>query len=157
MNPLAERDYVGALMHLPADRVLALAQLVRADDLADPRLAIVYTGIVEVAVSGRNPDPALTDAYLREAGMVRASDRAAVVALIVDLYAEVPLPGAAESYARAVVQEAVRRRVATAATRLAQSADHSGLDGLVAVVTDEAAAIVAACARLDAAPLAVVA
>ena len=155
--PLAERDFVGALMHQSAARVLALAGMVRAEDLADPRLGVVYSGVVSVAATGGRPDPATVDAYLREAGMVRGSDRAAVVALIVDLYATVPLPGAVESYARAVVQEAVRRRVATAAERLAQAADCSPLDGLVTVVASEAAALVTECARLEAAPLAVVA
>ena len=157
MSPLAEWDFVGALMHQPAARVLSLAGMVRADDLADPRVAVIYSGVVSVAATGRTPDPATVDGYLREAGMVRGSDRAAVIALIVDLYANVPLPDAVESYARYVVQEAVRRRVAAAATRLAQASDHSTLDGLVAVVADEAAAIVAACSRLDAAPLEVVA
>lgn len=156
-GPLTERAYIGALLHLPAGRVLTLAQLVTADDLDDPRLAVIYGGIVEVAASGRNPDPALTDAHLRESGAVTGTDRVAVTGLLVDLLREVPLPGAAESYARSVVAEAVRRRVLTASQRLAQAAEVSPLEGLADVVATEAVAIVTACKRLEAPALAVVA
>jgi replicative DNA helicase len=156
-GPLVERAYVGALMHLPPDRVLALAEVVAADDLADPRLAVIHGGIVAVAESGRRPDPAVTDAHLRESGTVRDADRAAVVALIVDLYAEVPLPTAVESYARAVLAESVRRRVLTACERMQQAAEGSPLEGLSTVVAVEAVAAVVACRRLTEPPLAVVA
>lgn len=157
MSALPERAYIGALLHLPAVRVTALSSLVLDDDFADPRLAVLYAGVRNVAATGRAPDPAMVDGHLRESGVVTGADRAAVTALLVDLFTEVPLPGAAESYGRSVVQEAVRRRIATASQRLAQAAEVSPLDGLVQVVADEAVAIVTACQRLQTAPLAVVA
>ncbi|MBK9738727.1 MAG: hypothetical protein IPO93_04270 [Actinobacteria bacterium] len=151
---LTERAFVGALMHLAPERVIRLAGLVRATDLADPRLQIVYAGIVRVAATGAQPDPAVVDAHLRTTGSIRTTDRAAVVSLIVDLFTEVPLPAAAESYARAVVEEAVRRRVLEASERLRQAADGSGLDTLAAVVEIESVALADEIARLTVGPLA---
>lgn len=154
---LHERVFVGALMHLPAPTVIEVAAQVRQADLADPRLGTVYKAVVRVAAGGQTPDAALVDAHLRETGEVSATDRAAVVALLIDLYAEVPLPGAVASYARAVVEDAVRRRITEAATRLGQAAASSGLDTLAGVVATESTAIVEGITRLALPPVAVVA
>lgn len=157
MTDLSERAYVGALMHLPAARVVQCVARVRVDDLTDPRLRIVYRLTGELAVQGIDPDPARVHGHARTTGTVAAADLAALTALLVDLHAEVPLPGAVDAYGRAVVEAAVRRRIAEAAERWTRAAEEAPLDVLARLVADESAAVAEAVDRLAAPPLEVVA
>jgi replicative DNA helicase len=157
MTDLSERSYVGALLHLPAARVIVEARQVRDDDLTDPRLRIVYRLAVDLASAGTDPDPARVHGHARTTGTVTSSDLPALTALLVDLHSEVPLPGAVTSYGRAIVEASVRRRITAAAERWTRAADDAPLDVLTRLVTDETAAVAEAVDRLAAWPLEVVA
>ncbi len=145
---LAERSFIGALLHRSAEDVIEAATRVRKGDFADPRLAAIYAGCVRVAATGQAPTPPAVDAHLRAAGEVRGSDRAAVVALLADLYGEVPIPAAVHSYGRAVVEAAVRRAVLASSVRVTRAADEAPVDVLHRVAIDEANALVIAVLRL---------
>jgi replicative DNA helicase len=151
VSALTERAYLGALMHLPAGAVLNRA-VVNTDDLEDPRHRVIYGAILGLALIGTDPTPAEVDALLARDATVARSDRAHVVGLLVDLYTETPGPFAAITTGRAVIEDAVRRRIREAGERLLQAADTSPLDGLGAVVVSESAAIGRAIERLAVAP-----
>lgn len=148
MSDLNERSFIGSLLHLPAERVIDAARVVEVDDLADPRLQTIYRTIIVLAVDGVTPDPPRVDAAARSSGAIRASDHAAFVGEIVDLYTKCPNPGAVAAYGRAVVEAAVRRRITAAGTRLAQAADGESLESLSRLAASETAAVLAAIERL---------
>lgn len=156
-NDPSERAFIGALLHLPAAHVVPLIGYVQADDLSDPRLRVVYRLAGELAVGGTSPDPATVHGHARTSGAVPNADLASLTGLLVDLLTEVPVPQAAASYARAVVEASVRRRVVMAATRLSQAAEGADLDTLSHLVADETYSLTVALARLHDAPLAVTA
>lgn len=148
----AESAFIGALLHLDAVAVIEASALVRADDLEDPRLAVIYSIAIELAANGVRPDPPTVHGFALSQGRVRLSQHPALVGLIVDLYGNVPVPAAVQSYGRTVVELAARRRLATAAERLADAADSSGLDTLIDLVERETAAVLQTFGRLAAAP-----
>lgn len=147
-HDITERAFVGALLHLPPVDVVALAGMVKLDDLDEPRHRVIVALAVELAAVGTRPDPAQVHALARTSGRVQAIDMPALSGLLVDLLTECPVPVSAPAYARAVVEASVRRRVTMAATRLANVADDGSLDALAHVVTSEAAALSDAMARL---------
>jgi replicative DNA helicase len=145
---LPAEAFVGALLHLPAERVIRLARVVGDGDLFDPKLDLVRRLAVELAERGVAPDPAAVSAHARSTGSVSAANVAQLTALLVDLHTGCPIPGQADVYAAAVVEEAVRRRVREAAVRLTQAAADVGVHRLVEIVTAESQAMHAATARL---------
>lgn len=148
-----ERAFVGAVLHQEPARILAVAGLVRESDIEDPRVAVVYRLAVELAAQGISPDPARVQGHAITTGAVTRSQCASLTGLVVDLYREVPLPAAIESYGRIVVEVAARTRVTKAAQRLADAADSLSLEYLVTLVDDETRAMLGALGRLTAAPL----
>lgn len=156
MSDLSERAFIGALLHLPAKRVMDAAVNTRSDDLTDPRLRIVYGLILGLALTDVDPDPAQVHGFARTTGTVAAVDLPALSGLLVDLHTEVPIPAAVLSYRQAVVEAAVRRRISEAAERWTRAADEAPLDVLARLVADESAAVAEAVDRLAAAPLVVV-
>lgn len=157
MTDLSERAFVGALLHLPAARVVPLIARVRSDDLTDPRLRVVYALAGQLAVSGIDPDPPTVHGHARSTGAVMSADLPALTGLLVDLLTECPMPGSAQAYARSVVEAAARRRIAIAAERLTVAAEASDITTLAQVVDVEVEAVEDALGRLAEAPLAVVA
>jgi len=150
---LAESAFIGSLMHLPTARVAEVAALVRTSDLEDPRHRVIFETIVELACRGVAPDPARVFALARTSGRVTTSQCSPVSGVIVDLYTQVPIPAAAEHYARSVVEASMRRRVIETCTRLAQAAEGSNLDTLCQLIATESEALATDVNRLAVSPL----
>lgn len=145
-----ERALVGALLLLPVADGRRLLGVVRDDDPADPRLRTVLAAVRELVADDVRPDPVAVHARLRAEGRVTTAGLAGLAVLLAELTSveSVPVPLAARAYARAVVEESVRRRVTEAADRLRQVADNGGTESLVRVVAGELSDAVAAVSRL---------
>ncbi len=147
--PDAEAALLGCLLRLPAGRVLDLAQRLRADDLADPRHRVVLAAVLQVALSGHDPDPPLVLGQLRRQGAERSftNDRAAGTYLL-DLYAAVGIPASVAAYLQVVLEHAYRRQLVEAAARLDQVAGTAALDDLQQLVDEQVAVLRDAARRL---------
>ncbi len=132
------RALVGAALH-GAPGVL---DLIRDDDLADPRLQVVAGVARELAEAGIAPDPTTVLAHAQATGMVTRADVVCGFALLLaELYGECPTPASAHWYAAAVLDEALRRRCAELSTRIGQAAELESLGSLLALIGTEAAAV----------------
>ncbi|MDP9427396.1 MAG: hypothetical protein M3Q47_00275 [Actinomycetota bacterium] len=133
-----ERALLGATLQGAAQ----VLDCIRDDDLADPRLHVVAEIVRQLADAGIRPDPVTALAHARATGTVTRAGAVQEFALLLhELIAECPLPSSARFYAVAVLDEAVRRRVAEAGTRLAQAAEGESLESLVALVDAEHRAV----------------
>jgi replicative DNA helicase len=132
------RALVGAALH-GAPGVL---DLIRDDDLADPRLQVVAGVVRELAEAGIAPDPTTVLAHAQATGMVTRADVVCGFALLLaELYGECPTPASAHWYAAAVLDEALRRRCAELSTRIGQAVESESLGSLLALIGTEAAAV----------------
>jgi replicative DNA helicase len=132
------RALVGAALH-GAPGVL---DLIRDDDLADPRLQVVAGVVRELAEAGIAPDPTTVLAHAQATGMVTRADVVCGFALLLaELYGECPTPASAHWYAAAVLDEALRRRCAELSTRIGRAAELESLGSLLALIGTEAAAV----------------
>ncbi len=128
------RALIGAALH---GAFQALDYIVD-DDLADPRLHVVAEVIRQLADAGIRPDPTTVLAHARATGTVSRADAVQAFALLLhELFAECPVPASARFYAVAVLDEAIRRRVTEAGTRLAQAAEGDSLVSLLTLVDAE--------------------
>lgn len=139
-----ERAYIGALLNLPLPRAADAAALVRIDDLGDPQLQVVLEATQQLVADGIAPDPAAVLAHIRADGTVTGPAAVETIALLLlELYQDVAIPMSAPLYARAVLDEAVRRRCLEAGDRIRQAVESCGLEGLVELVQREADAVLA--------------
>ena len=145
---LNEKAFVGALLHLPPDRVIALGELVHPDDLSDPRLRLVFKIALDLAGKGEQPDVAKVHGEARTAGTVVSQNLPSLALLLTDLLDGCPNPAAADYYGRNVLESSLRRRTVAAATRLCQAAESSSLEMLCSVIEEETTSLARAIHRL---------
>lgn len=137
-NPagLAERYYVGALLHLRGAVAQEAMGAVLPDDLADPQLRTVLTAMVALAADGRDPDPAAVTPRMLELGLVGRDRCGLVNVALVGLLSDVPAPACWPAYAGEVLRESARRTILEVATRAGQAADEGNLETAVRVLTE---------------------
>lgn len=136
------RALVGAVERMPADAASRALALFRDEDLADPRVRVVAAVCRQLAEQGIAPDPAAILAHARATGTVSRAEAVRNFALLVaDLYAGCPTPASAPFYVVAVLEDAIRNRVAEASARLAQAAEAESLPSLLTLVDTEARAV----------------
>jgi replicative DNA helicase len=147
------RATIGALLLLPLEDVRAVLAAVHDDDPEDPRLRRLLGAIRALADQGARPDPVRVLDYLRSAGGVTRDGLPGLQLMLAELVAPecVPIPRAVPAYAAALVQEAVRRRVAEAAQALAEVAESGSVDDVATIAERESVAAVLAAGRLSAA------
>ena len=136
-NPaaLAERHYVGALLHLRGVEARTAATWVRPEDLADPQLRQVLAAVQEGIRDNQHEVAAVVPRMIR-AGTCPSDLAGLSSVLVVELLGEVPHPLSWSAYAAVILDEAMRRHVRECATRLAQAADTDSLPSLLGVLTD---------------------
>lgn len=153
-NPTAgcasERALLGALMLLPLTRVQAVLRALEDEDLADPHLRIILAAIRRLARNGAPADAVAVQAHLRSTGHVSTASMGNLSLLLAELVSvdTVPLPEAVDTYASAVVEEAVRRRLvelSASVQDLAQQGPRERIPEHVSVLTS---LMVAATGRL---------
>lgn len=137
--------YIGALMWLPADRALQAHDLLCADDLASGQLAYIHDLVGELARAGVAPHPTAVLAAAIDGGRVSgATSIKSLTLLLIDLHDHrATVPSNVRFYACAALADAVRRRTADMAARLAQIAEYADLDELARVHQSETEAITA--------------
>ena len=137
-----EAAFVGALLHLSAADALTVLHLLRADDIANPRLSVIAEAARRLADDGVAPDPTTVLAFIRAAGTVTRADAVNRLALLLaDLYEACANPASARWYALALLDEALRRRFRELADRVTQAADGAPLDTVVQVLDRECRAV----------------
>jgi replicative DNA helicase len=141
----AEGAVLGAAML--GDPVPQLDGLTAAD-FTDPRHRDVYTAICDLIGAGEPVDPVTVLSRLRHNGTVRYTADRGPGLWLHDLIVMAPTVVAASTYRRAVIEAAVRRRVAQAFGRVAQAAQSDSFDTFSRVVRDEMAAVKASGQRL---------
>jgi replicative DNA helicase len=137
-----EAVFIGAVLHLPAADAQQALSLLHADDLADPRLAVIADSARQLAALGIPPDPAAVLAHARAQGTVASADAVRSLSLLLaDLWAGCPVPASWRFYAVAVLEEALRRRCTELATRIGQAAERESFASLLELVDVEARAV----------------
>ncbi|MDP9459332.1 MAG: hypothetical protein M3Q22_03455 [Actinomycetota bacterium] len=127
-----------ALLGAALQGATQMLDVIHDHDLAEPRLQVVAEIIRQLADAGIRPDPVTVLAHARATGIVTRADAVQAFALLLhELFAECPVPASARFYAVAVLDEAIRRRVTEAGTRLAQAAETDSLESLLALVDAE--------------------
>lgn len=139
---LAERYFVGALLHLPADVTVAASRLVFPAWINDVHVAGVYAAMVALADSGAQTDPASVVPAMMRLGLPSSSAGVAT-GLVVDLLAGVPLPGNWRVYALEVMNARQRQRLEAVGRLLVERAHQDTLDRLHVVLDDAQAELVA--------------
>lgn len=131
---LAERSYVGAVLHLRGQQARDALARVSPADLSDPQLRAVLEAVSAVLQDGSDPDPALLTPRMLELGLVPRDKAGLVNAMIVDLYTDVPAPVCWPAYATEVLRESARRKIRETAERMVQAADGPDLASAVRVM-----------------------
>jgi len=151
--PAAERELLGCLLSsTPADAAPILARL--ADDDLTLTAHIIVARSLRRLLEDDAPDlgPCAVLAVLRRNGEIASTslgngDGAAGV-LLAGLYGDAPVPLAAGSRLRIVLEHAARRRVQAAGIRLSQAAESGALANVAELVRSEMDAASAALARI---------
>lgn len=132
------RAFVGALMHLNAEAAAMASILVEPDDLLDPFLRDVLTGIKAQLAEGRAPDPVLVRCWLIEHGYADEQRNRVITEALTRLFTEAPIVASVGFYADLVLEAAYRDAVQGMASRLTQAAQTSSMANLAATITAEA-------------------
>lgn len=148
-NPaeLAERYFVGALLHLRGAEARAAVGRVRVAELADPQLRTILEAAQSLAADGADPDPGRITPRMVELGLC-PRDRAGLANVaLVELLTGVPAPACWSAYAAEVLRESARRTIVEAATRALQAADGPNLATAVTVLSEGLEAVCEAVRR----------
>ena len=128
-SDIAERYFVGALLHQRAETVAVAAGVVMPEWIHDPQVRGVYAALLENISIGLQPDPAGIVPTMMRLGL--PAHRAPLAsALVVDLLAEVPLPSNWRYYAVIVANGHVRNRLHEIGLALADRAHVHPLERL---------------------------
>jgi len=128
-----EYQLVGALLHLPRDRVAPILDLVPGSAIWQPDNRWAIDIIRDVVARGADPDPVLVlhtarrrppDDAARPGESVSAARHHRFAIHLADLYTQAVTPAAARQYARDVLEDAYRRAVDAHATRAAELAQN---------------------------------
>ncbi|KDE10128.1 DnaB-like helicase N-terminal domain-containing protein [Rhodococcus aetherivorans] len=137
-----ERCLIGAALHLDVSQLRPLLDLVHDDDLSDPLARIAWSLARALAEAGHRADPATVTAHAQRTGVHGTAhnlDRFGYY--LSTAFTTVPVPGNAIGYARAVLDDAYRRRWRAFGERLCQHADTAARDDLEALAAEERAAL----------------
>lgn len=129
-----ERNYLGALLHLPAPAVRAVLADVPEDAFSDTRLRLVHRLVDELVRRDVRPDPGTVHAHAARTGAVPVTNLPGLAALLAELLTSVPLPTSVKTYGRAVVEDWCRRRITEHAPRLIQAAESNDISDLADVL-----------------------
>lgn len=128
-----EMCLIGAAMHNPGGHTVLrnLLELVHDEDIADPKARKAWSTIRALANAGRTSDPATIAAEIRRSGQHGTSTALARFSkFLVDAFTQVPLAANVGEYARAVLDESFRRRIASVGETLIQAAQDDARDQL---------------------------
>lgn len=143
----AERAALGAVLICPQLAGPALAVL-QPEHFYQPWHAELLAVLQAMHAAGLPIDPITTHAACQQRGL-RGNGSRHLGVLLHDLTAAVPVPAAGMAYVAIVVDQAARRRLAQAGSRLTQLAEagHGELTDIASVVEGELAAVRAAFAE----------
>lgn len=131
-----------ALVGAALSGVPQVLELIRDDDLADPRLSVVASVVRQLAEAGAPVDPTTVLAHARATGTVTRADAVQTFALLLhELVAGCPLPASARFYAAAVLDDRIRGRCEEMGARILQASDGGPLDSLLDLVDREHQAV----------------
>lgn len=134
-SDIAERHFIGALLHMPASTVAAAGQVVFPEWVHDPQVRGVYVALLDNVANGLQPDPAgVVPTMLRLGLPVHRAGSAS--SLVVDLLAEVPIPGNWRYYAVIVASSHVRHQLHEVGRLLTEGAHSEPLDRLHGLLED---------------------
>lgn len=140
--PDAGEAFVGCLLWSTPEHALYAAELIRADNLADPQLGSVLGLVTQLACDGITPAADAVLAAARGRAVVTGEHAIRTMAeRLHQLAAQAPVAASAGWYAQRVLDDTVRRRATEAATRIAQAAARVAVDDLHDIVTAEAGAV----------------
>ena len=136
-NPafLAERYFVGALLHLPASVTRQAAEVIFPAWLTDVHVRGVYSALVDLANGGAQTDPASVVPTMLRLGLPQQSAGVAT-SLVVDLLADVPMPSSWRLYTVQMTASRQRQRIEIVGHVLVERAHRDPLDRLHAVLEE---------------------
>jgi replicative DNA helicase len=148
-----EPAFVGAVLLVDLSIVRQALVRVRDDDFGDYRLRRVLAVARRLVAGGVRPDPVLVLAKAQADGDVTEPARITEFMLLLDtLVANVPVAASIFWYAEAVIESAVRRRMAEMVTRIGQAIEGESLDSLIELEAHEDAAVRELAARRTTTP-----
>lgn len=134
-SDIAERYFVGALLHQSRATVATAGDLLFPDWIHDGQVRGVYVGLLDNVRNGLEPDPAgVVPTMLRLGLPVQHAGIAS--SLVVDLLTEVPLPGQWRYYAVLVANAHLRHRLYDVGQALVEGAHSLPLNDLHTLVED---------------------
>ncbi|MFD8492422.1 hypothetical protein [Amycolatopsis sp. NPDC059657] len=134
-----ERQFLGCLMRLPADKARHLLAGMRADDLADPVAEFVLQLAIELVAAGQPPAPVALFVHAVDTGRAVGEHRQTWLGgWLGETYSDTTTPALAPWLKTAVLEAAWRRALGTHARRLAHAVDGSSADVLRDVADDTA-------------------
>ncbi len=144
----AEFATIGAVI-LAAESVQdTVLGIVQDDDFTDPKCRFVVGVVREMRAEQLPVDPLLLLGYVNHHGLLEVAPRMTLSVWLAEIASAAPFPVSAPWYAEVVVEAAARRTAHNAAARISAAADGDSLSDLLAVVTAELAAVLAAIARV---------
>jgi len=145
----AEHATVGALILAASsvqDEALAIVQ---DDDFADPRCRFTMMVVRRMRSEGQPVDALLLLGYVNRYGLLDGgAPRVNLGSWLAEIASTAPFPASAPWYAEVVVEAAARRTAEYAGGRITAAAHGDSLADLLAIVTDELAAVTAAISRV---------
>lgn len=139
MSDLAERHYVGAMLHMPPATVLEAADIVFPEWISDPQIAAVFVATIENAKENISEPAAVVPTLLRLG--LPSQHHGIATGLVVDLLADCPLPHNWPYYASLVAAGRARARLQACGQVLVERAYIDPLERLTAVLEDARAEI----------------
>jgi replicative DNA helicase len=145
----AEAAYLGSLLWLDTQQAREAHSWLTETDIGSPPLQLVHRLVGELTAAGIGPDPVVVYELARfRDDVVGEHQSHAFTNHLLQLFDHrTTVPASVRCYAVAALEDAVRRRTAAMATRLAQVADHADLDELRRLTQAEQAAVDAIHAR----------
>ena len=134
-SDLAERYFVGGLLHQSRATVAAAADVVFCEWIHDTQVKGVYAALVDNARNGLEPDPAGVVPTMLRLGLPKQHAGTAS-ALVVALLTECPLPGNWAYYGVLVANQCLRHRLYDVGQALVEGAYSHPLDRLHMLVED---------------------
>lgn len=138
---IAERHFLGALLHLSGDEARSAVALVFPTDLADPQLRAILTAARVLVADGHDPSPALIVPRMMALGLVTRDRAGLASALVVDLVVDTPVVASWPAWAVEILRESARRTIVETSNRAMQAADGDDLMVALDVLTAGLAAV----------------
>jgi len=144
---LAEHAALGACL-LGREHADAVLELLTEADFTDPRAAPVLVAVRALREQGAHPEPLTVLGELQRQDRMPAAAKAHAARYLYDLAVAARTPAEAAWYAADVIEASLRRRTEQAGARLDRAA-YGSLERLLAVTSEETAALAWSAARLE--------